>query len=48
MDIVDGINIFPGYHMNKKNWISIDLCGNIDIEVVYNLIDKSFELSGRK
>ena len=47
-DIVDGINIFPGYHMNKKNWISINLCGNIDIEEVYNLIDRSYLLSGRK
>lgn len=48
MNIIDGINIFPGYHMNKKSWISINLCGNIDIEMVYNLIDRSFELSGRK
>ena len=47
-DIVDNVNIFPGYHMNKKSWISIDLCGNIDIEDVYNLIDKSYELSGGK
>lgn len=47
-NIVDNINIFPGYHMNKKSWISIDLCGNINIEKVYNLIDKSYELSGRK
>ncbi len=47
-DIVDNINIFPGYHMNKKSWISIDLCGNIDIDNVYNLIDKSYELSGKK
>lgn len=47
-DIIDGINIFPGYHMNKKSWISINLCGNIDIEYVYNLIDNSYKISGRK
>lgn len=47
-DIVDNVNIFPGYHMNKKSWISINLCGNIDIEEVYNLIDRSYLLSGRK
>ncbi len=47
-NIVDNVNIFPGYHMNKKNWISINLCGNIDIEEVYNLIDRSYLLSGRK
>lgn len=46
--IVDNVNIFPGYHMNKKSWISINLCGNIDIEEVYNLIDRSYLLSGRK
>lgn len=47
-DIVDNVNIFPGYHMNKKSWISINLCGNIDIEMIYNLIDRSYLLSGRK
>ena len=47
-DIVDNINIFPGYHMNKKSWISINLCGNIDLEEVYKLIDKSYILSKEK
>ena len=47
-DIIDNVNIFPGYHMNKKSWISINLCGNIDIEMIYNLIDRSYLLSVRK
>ena len=46
--VIDNINIFPGYHMNKKSWISINLCGNISLEDVYNLIDKSYELSEGK
>ena len=46
--VIDNINIFPGYHMNKKSWISINLCGNISLEDVYNLIDKSYELSKKK
>ena len=46
--VIDNINIFPGYHMNKKSWISINLCGNISLEDVYNLIDKSYELSKGK
>ena len=46
--VIDNINIFPGYHMNKKSWISINLCGNISLEDVFNLIDKSYELSKKK
>ena len=43
-DILTDSNIYPAYHMNKKSWISIILDGNLDIEKIYHLIDKSYIL----
>ncbi len=43
--IIDNVNIFPGWHMNKKSWISILLDGTLDNEIVYSLIDNSYDLS---
>lgn len=42
---VDSINFFPGYHMNKKHWITIVLDGSLDINTIYNRIDLSYELA---
>lgn len=36
---IDGI--YPGYHMNRANWISIVLDGRVDDETVLELIDES-------
>ena len=41
-------NIYPGYHMNKKHWISIILDGSMDIKKIYDFIDKSYQLAGKK
>ena len=38
-------NIFPGYHMNKKSWITIKLDETIDTKKIYSLIDNSYNLS---
>lgn len=38
-------NIYPGYHMNKKHWISIILDGSMDIEDIYKKIDESYILA---
>ena len=35
--------ITPGYHMNKKLWITVDLEG-LTTEFVFSLIDASYEL----
>jgi predicted DNA-binding protein (MmcQ/YjbR family) len=40
-------NIRPGYHMNKKLWITIKLDG-LPIDFVFSLIDTSYELVVRK
>lgn len=44
-NILDNTKIFPGYHMNKKSWITIKLDESISIEEIYNLIDNSYKLS---
>jgi len=44
-ELITENNIFPGYHMNKKHWITIILDGSMDIEKIYNFIDKSYILA---
>ena len=46
--IVDNKKIFPGYHMNKKSWITIKLDGSVALEEIYKLIDNSYQLSINK
>lgn len=40
--------IFAGYHMNKRNWISVLLDGSVDENMIYNLLDMSFRLTENK
>lgn len=40
--------IFPGYHMNKGNWISVLLDGSVEESMVYHLLDRSFALTKGK
>lgn len=40
--------IFPGYHMNKENWISVLLDGSVDENMIYTLLDGSYELTAGK
>ena len=35
---------YKAYHMNKKYWITICLDDEVDINKIFFLIDKSFEL----
>lgn len=42
---VDGKQFFPGYHMNKKHWITIVLDGSVNADEICDLIDKSFLLA---
>jgi predicted DNA-binding protein (MmcQ/YjbR family) len=36
--------ITPGYHLNKKHWITIDLSGGVPDDLVENLIRGSHDL----
>ncbi len=38
----------PAYHMNKKHWLTVILPEIIDPEVVFRLIDKSYDLTAPK
>lgn len=40
--------IFPAYHMNKGHWISVALDGSVDEDMIYHLLDMSFDLTGIK
>lgn len=43
--IIDNEKVFPGYHMNKKSWITIKLDNSLDTKQILNLIDNSYNLS---
>lgn len=47
-NIIDNYKIFPGYHMNKDNWITIILDERVELEEIYQLIDNSYQLSLHK
>lgn len=47
-NIVDNKKIFPGYHMNKKSWITIKLDNSIKTNKIKELIDNSYNLSFKK
>ena len=40
-------HIFPAYHMNKNNWITIWLDGTLPDELIFELIKKSYLLSDK-
>ena len=42
---VDGERYFPGYHMNKKHWITMLLDGSVPIEEILTHLDESYKLA---
>lgn len=38
-------NIYPGYHMNKNNWITIVLDNSLKTEEIFSLIEKSYQIA---
>lgn len=42
---VDGERYFPGYHMNKKHWITMLLDGSVPLEEILTHIDNSYKLA---
>ncbi len=43
--LIDYEEIFPGYHMNKKSWITIILDNNTNMDKLFKLIDDSYKLA---
>lgn len=46
--LADNEKIYPGYHMNKKHWITVILNGTVSDCEVFELIDKSYELANKR
>lgn len=42
---VDNLRYFPGYHMNKKHWITVCLDGTVNTETIFSRIDDSYVLA---
>lgn len=42
---VDGIKILPGYHMNKKHWITICLDASVSLDEIHRKINESYLLA---
>ncbi len=40
----DHEGITPGYHMNKKHWNSVRLGGSVNLKLMHELVDHSYEL----
>lgn len=38
------VEIKPGYHMNKEHWNSVYVNGSLNLDLVFSLIDHSYEL----
>lgn len=46
-EIVDRKRYFPGWHMNKKNWITVILDGSLPNDELFRRIEESYRLAGR-
>ena len=42
---IDGARYFPGYHMNKKHWITMLLDGSVPLAEILDCVDKSYVLA---
>lgn len=41
-------SVLPGYHLNKRHWITVLMTGQLDDQEVLDLIRHSFELASNK
>jgi len=46
--IVDNKRYFPGFHMNKKHWVTVCLDGSLPLDEIFMRIDNSFVLADKK
>ena len=45
---LDFEHYFPGYHMNKRTWLTVRLDGSVPFGEIAPLIARSYELAGKK
>ncbi len=46
--LIDGKRYFPGYHMNKKSWVTVPLDGSVPTAEICGRLDDSYNLAGKK
>lgn len=46
--LIDNVKYFKAYHMNKEQWLTVLLDGSVPKAEVFDLLDLSFELTGKK
>nr|WP_281548610.1 MmcQ/YjbR family DNA-binding protein [Alistipes onderdonkii] len=46
--LLDFEHYFPGYHMNKRTWLTVRLDGSVPFGEIAPLIARSYELAGKK
>ncbi len=44
-EMLDGVKIFGGWHMNKKHWITVCLDGSLPLDDICRMIDISYNLA---
>lgn len=44
-EMIDSVRYFPGYHMNKKHWLTIILDGSVPTDEICRLLDESYQLA---
>lgn len=44
---VDNTKYFPGYHMNKKHWITVCLDGSLPTEDIFTKLESSYQLANK-
>ncbi|MDR3158285.1 MAG: MmcQ/YjbR family DNA-binding protein [Zoogloeaceae bacterium] len=44
---VDHKKYYPGYHMNKKHWVTICLDGSVPVNEIFEQIDASYKLASK-
>lgn len=45
---IDHQRYFPGWHMNKKHWLTILLDGSVPIDEIFYRVDESYQLAKEK
>lgn len=45
--LIDNQKYFPGFHMNKKNWLTICLDESVDINEIKTRIDTSYKIANK-
>lgn len=47
-NLIDHVQFYPGWHMNKKNWYTIILDGSVPLDEILSKLTISYEIAGKK